>query len=224
MLQIIELIISKWLFGLVVLVLLTLLFHYLFVWRKNLSKRQWKKVDYWWVALAFMGVITAISKVDLRFVDHEIEDLTNRLPGQYQSIHTRLAPPNLANLCKESVKREFPPADYDSIVADYKKSCLWATTAFYILSAIDTNNYSTFPTSKLPPVTVNNKVILFTMNELRKDIVVYNVMVATLEKDKKLKKDSSEDLATYFAPLFLIAGLALRITKTSGELKYEPKA
>ncbi len=60
-------------------------FHLMFVWPKNLTKRYWKVIDYIWLGTAFLGVIGSVG-VGRQAVAQGLlvfcpkNNLTNKLP------------------------------------------------------------------------------------------------------------------------------------------------
>jgi hypothetical protein len=52
-----ENLISNFWYALSALILATIIFHTLLVYPKNLSKRQWKQIDYFWISLTALGLI-----------------------------------------------------------------------------------------------------------------------------------------------------------------------
>ena len=206
-------------YALLALLILTIILHFFLVYPKNLSKRQWKKVDYIWISLTAVGLIGATDSARLLFDNSQVSIDEHRIPAEYQYTLSFLLPEGSKIVCREHKRDEYSPPNYDSIVADDDRSCAWSKQVYNIVSSIDTSAYPPIDTTKIPQLTtvVNVWFKGLVLDNIRR----YNTLV--LEK-QQLESDMHSEgqlLVKLFTPLLLILGLAIRITKVSGELRHE---
>jgi hypothetical protein len=133
-----------------------------------------------------------------------------------------LTPEGSPTICHLRIKDQYSPIDFGSGAVDEKRSCEWAKRLYLIASAIDTSNYSPIDTAKIPELRTRDyawfrDVLMGSVRDYDRQIRAKKDLQAQLE-------DETPVIATFFAPLLLILGVAPRITKVSGELRHEIQA
>ena len=204
------------------LTVVTIILHFLLVWPRNLSKTQRKKIDYIWISLTALGLVGATNTVRVNYNKARISLYDNSIPFRYHYVLSFLGPDGSTTICGSYVKDKYSPPDFDSVVADQKRSCEWTKQVYNILSHVDTTNYHAIDTTKIPPLVTKEaawfREMIFTV------IREYNQQV---NEKAKLQAELDDEFATaiqFYTPFFLILGLAIRITKVSGELRHEIQA
>lgn len=201
------------------LLILTIVLHFLLVYPKNLTKKQWKKIDYVWISLTAIGLIGATNNTKSILVKGEIYVTEQTIPTRLEPINTLLSAGGSSIVCREYVRNEFSPDNFDDIVRDYDESCEWSKKIFQIISRVDTKNYQEIDISIIPPLeTTDNK---WFRDLIINSISEYNDLVKKKKEQEKELESTSIEGFSILAPLFLILGLAIRITKTTGEIRYE---
>jgi hypothetical protein len=132
---------------------------------------------------------------------------------------------NNAGICRTFIKTEYSPDNFQEVQKNFDKACEWKKkVSKIVLRSIDTINLKTIDTTKIPALPNNEPMVNeYKMNVIF-DIKNYNRWANELRLNyKKREKSVSEIVLIYFSPLLLIVGLAIRITKVTGELMYEKK-
>jgi hypothetical protein len=217
----IQKVISNTWYALAILILLTGVLHLLLVFPKNLSKKAWKKMDYLWLCLTMAGLISATNTVNSELSKGELEDALYRGKFNLKLIQEDLSPQRSTWVCTTLVRDEYSPHNFDEIASDFKKACAWRAMVFEQISRIDTSDMSKILVNKIPQLQVKEETILDYEKQILSRIDEYNKLVTQKENAKIKITSSSNQQLTFFAPLLLILGFALRLTKISGELRHE---
>jgi hypothetical protein len=206
-------------YALLALAVITIILHFLLVYPRNLSKTQWKKVDYLWIALTAFGLIGSTNSVRVMYNKNQISLYDHSIPFQYHYLRSFLTPDGSKAVCLEYVRDRLSPPDFDSIVADQTRSCEWSKKMYQLTLVVDTFNYAAIDTAKIP--TLRTKDNVWFRDMLISIIYEYNKQV----KEKAVLQDGltgeTATMVLFYTPLLLIIGLAIRITKVSGELRHE---
>lgn len=209
-------------YALLLLSTITLILHGLLVFPKNLSKKSWKKMDYLWLTLTATGLITATDSAGIRTSKNQIEANSHRLHFQLEYLLSTLSPDETSWVCRESIRSEYSPKNYDRIVSGYDNTCAWRSKVYSLVIRTDTINYKAISLSEVPPLDIvdckeceeyKNNIIYF--------IEKYNISVNENENNLNNINSRSTYNIIILSPLILILGLALRITKISGELRHD---
>ena len=206
-------------YALLALFITILVLHLALVYPRNLSKKQWKRIDYVWISFTAIGLIGATNNVKVALSKNQLLIASDRIPFQYKYVCSFLSPEGSKTVCREFVRGELSPSNFDSVVVDYDRTCQWSKNLYRILTSIDTTNYQQIDTTKIPLLETNDNkwfkgVILEGIRE-------YNKLVKE-QYDNQAEIDSGQQSELlFFTPLLLILGLAIRITKVTGELRYE---
>lgn len=212
-------IISNAWYALLALVVLTTALHFLLVYPNNLSKKQWKKVDYIWISLTGIGLIGATSNVELFLSKSRAEMASDQIPFQYKYLSSFLQPEGSPTVCRHFMREANSPNNFDSVVQDFDRACEWSKIVYQIVSEIDTNDYRQIDKTRIPHLdTESNKwykeVIIHNINK-------YNEIIKEKEGNQSRINSNSGINLMFLAPIFLILGISIRITKVSGEIRLE---
>ena len=119
-----EKVISNFDYAIICFLIATMAFHLLLVYPKNLSKRGWKQVDYLWISLTAIGLIGPTTTVKSRVTRNQMEAINVRVPVAYRSPKYFLSPAYHSYVCRDNVRTELSPDNFDEIVEDDRRSCL----------------------------------------------------------------------------------------------------
>ncbi len=212
-------IVSNIWYALIALVVLTLVLHVILVFPKNLSKKQWKKVDYIWISLTAIGLIGAVNNVGIIQKKNEIDAVSHRIPFQFKYLSHFLPPGGSPTVCREHTRTEYSPADFDSIVADYYRTCEWSRKMHLFISSVDTSQYELIDVSQIPVLETTENI--WYKEEVLGIINEYNLLVKEWKKNDLEYLQNTTETLTFYMPFFLILGLAIRLTKVTGEIRHE---
>jgi hypothetical protein len=212
-------IVSNIWFALLALLVLTSILHFLFVYPKNLSKKSWKKVDYVWISFTVIGLIGATNNVTKEFSKNKIAVASSRKSFQYNFMLSFLDSEDSHIVCRTFNRSEYSPENFDAIVADFDRCCKWSKDVREIVTSIDTVKNDLVDMTKIPNLqTVNN---IWYKNTVLENIEEYNKIVSEKIVNENVIYEANNGSLLFFTPLFLILGLAIRITKVTGELRNE---
>jgi hypothetical protein len=206
-------------YALLALLITTSILHLILVYPKNLSKKQWKRIDYLWISLTAIGLIGATSNVKIALSKGQLSFANDRIPFQYEYLCSLLSPGGSKTVCRDFVREEYSPSNFDSIVADYNDACEWSIKTYKLIALVDTSNYQLIDTTKIPVLeTKHNK---WFKNIILDNIRGYNKLIEERRDSQNEIVNNQKNDLLFFTPLLLIFGLAIRITKVSGELRHE---
>jgi hypothetical protein len=207
---------NSW-YAFLALATLTLILHGLLVYPRNLSKKAWKRMDYLWLSLTAIGLISATNTVGQRLSKNEVALASYRIPMVYKDLLSYLSPIKSNWVCRTFNEGKYSPDDYDRVVADYDRACQWRSKMYAVVSSIDTLHYQ--PILNVPDLQVVESESF--KNAVLRNVQLYNSLILQRDGNASNVDSYSNNELTFFTPLLLIIGLALRITKITGELRHE---
>jgi hypothetical protein len=208
----------------VVLFVLTTLFHILFVWQFPFTRHDWKRVDYIWLAFAGVGLVGATSE-------------TRRLQAGWTQESVRFQAGVKLALLREEVqsdtsyfcREQWKPAPGDSIIdpvrRDFPRTCTW----FRALGAALPDSLGVDLPEELgkgvpAPPPVQAVTAVQDIHDATTLLEGYKQDQHGYQQSAKDREDGPLEIAFKLAGGFLLVfALALRITKVTGELRSEPR-
>jgi hypothetical protein len=195
-------------------------FHLFLVVIVKLDNVSWKKVDYIWLGLTALSLLTASSEVR-RLV------ATNLTPSEmiyHDSAYERLR--YQANfmrsgaVCLEFGRSELSTPDFDESQAQFRKVCEYGRRLY---ASLPTKPPGELGELKLPVrPTVSDESLLNYYKWFDDTLSEYAQAEHQFRKLKAAtEKTDTEEMLVFFAPIFLAVGLALRVTKVTGEIQLE---
>lgn len=211
---------------LILFVFLLVALHWLLVrWLKP-NKVGWKRVDYIWLGIAALGLISMSTDVRNWLAVEEAKWAKERAEAKFSLLRYYAGgdkPPEY--ICIKFVRNEQSPDDFDEIQAEYDEFCEWNKR---LLADLPTRlpdddelpdlKYPDYKPEKNP----KNKVLIEYISNIKKYFEYYQTdrnEYITLKK-ASFKSDFEKTLF-YLSPILLCIALALRITKVTGEIKLE---
>src|SRR5712691_11505925 len=112
---------TLWVLGTFLLALAV--FHLLLVWWMPLDKIAWKKVDYFWLSLALLGVICGVWSARQEIASGVVSTARSRLEFAASQVEDRLAFGRGPAICRTFVRSEYspPPEEFDRIQREFNE-------------------------------------------------------------------------------------------------------
>jgi hypothetical protein len=204
------------------LIALVLIFHFLLVWPRNLSKKNWKYVDYIWLGIATFGLLGAAANIRIAVASNWVQLEKSRAIGILESIDFLARDAESSNFCRKFSKTEYSPKNLDEIQLQYDLACEWRKQLSSYLRLIDKQEIPAISFSDFPEVKFDMPELNKTVVWLKESLEDYSKQRISLEETKLAASYTQrEEGFAYFAPFLLCMALALRIAKVSGEIRHE---
>jgi len=200
-----------------------LAFHLMFVWPRNLTKRGWKVVDYFWLGVGLLGVIGSAGVGRQAIAENVLSTARGRVDFFASEVQSALRFGTSGAICRRFVRTEFSPpqAEFDRLQREFDAQCAWFTQALERLKASPFAKRERLSFDDLdgpPPVGADR----WTSAHARETVDRYNGIVAELERlSRDATRTDLELTLIIVGPFLLVVALALRIAKVTGELRHE---
>lgn len=208
-------------------VLLTIILHVVFVYWRPQSKRWWKCVDYVWLGFATLGIIGAVAEVRKSAATSQLgiyQDLASHALSDVHK-HAEFLSQSPGAVCRTFTRSEYSPpaAEFQRIQQEYNEVCNWARKTVSSLPREASTPPSILDTGSLPQRPAITEPALVDMTDyFYHQIDSYNTLVQTVRGlATSSKRDDIEWTLVVLGPFLLATALAIRLTKVTGELRYE---
>lgn len=195
-------------------------------WLK-LSKKAWKQVDYIWLFFATIGLVSASSEVRFFVSSSALNLLQERALTAYDSFHSSItdSASEPGYVCRKFVKTEYSPPEpeFSNVQKEFDMTCTWLQTITKKLptTPLEQEQIQLIYLPNTQPL-VKNTSLLDLISGVHEQLDYYNEIVKEIEELQSKNQQSDLDkILMYLSPWLLAFALALRITKVTGELKYE---
>jgi hypothetical protein len=188
----------------------------------RLNKIAWKRIDYIWLIIAALGLLSTATESRRLLAVNEIEVVKFRAASEYKFLQSEIR--SAKNwICSPFHRTEYSPPDYDEIVQEFSKACDYYDSLLVNLSSEPPTNFGRFDLPKnIQRPNVKNDSLRDSFIRLDSYIERYNQFSTEHANLIKLNdKTEFERGLTLLGPLLLAFALALRITKVTGEIKLE---
>jgi len=189
-------------------------------WLK-LGKIAWKRVDYIWLAVAALGLLSASSEARRLLATNLLENQKAFTATNYDFLRQQVQFGTGPAICRQFVRTQYSPDDLEEAQKEYDLAC-----EFYksLSASIPANVSEKFQPVEIPSnlkkPSVKDKILLEDFNRLDRLFGEYNQSRRDLEElIASQSRSNLEVAAAILGPLLLAFALALRITKVTGELK-----
>ena len=215
--EIVRLTTSFW--GLVgLLVLLTVVFHVLFIGVLRLDKAAWTTTNYAILLIGALGLIKLTSDSRTLIAKSLIAGAEEQTEFALHNLRAELAASDY--LCAKHMRTPLSPANFDEIEAHRALVCGWVLRAREMAPENDDPPFKplSFAESQFPDVT--DEPLVETEHLFRRLFDEYEDRRLNLEElQGKSKQGNAEIIYTaVVAPLLISISLALGITKVTGEI------
>lgn len=211
----------EWVAG--VFFLSLVLFHGVMVHWLKISKRGWSIVDYFWVSLTALGLIGTVGQVRQTIAVVVAQRFDRLAPIVYDPARFYLDWYKVGNgpACRTFVRSEWSPPkeQFDRIQKEYDSVCAWfkdTTAQIPVTVPIQPTDLS----SLLHEPVVTDVDLKRQLEEFRQALVKHNESAGIRANIANDAARSDLDWTWLLLSPFLIAvGVALRLTKVTGELR-----
>jgi hypothetical protein len=207
-----------WILG--IFAVATLIFHTLFIWGWKLSPVNWKRVDYFWLSMALIGLLSTVGTGRELVAKNLLEMERSRLTSLYEHMRYQARTALSQPLCFAA---EHPSTFEASEVArqqasEFGSQCAWFKKVSAVLDASDrpqklaADGFGPFPAGG---------------DQTAHAQFMETVGILNLEADRvdslaaEGRSKDFENFVRLFGPVLIAIALALRITKVTAEVKAE---
>lgn len=188
----------------------------------NLKRTTWKRMDYISLGLAAFGLIGAVSEVRQLIASNELVYSRQRVTFWFSQVRSAIDPPP-TYVCTSFVRGPSspPPEEFNRTQREYDEVCAWFKQLGSVITRTTQEMSSEIVWSTLPqPPNISDTVLKSDIAELRKSFDQYNSEFKVREElELKAKRSELEVTVLALTPLFLMAALALSITKVTADMK-----
>lgn len=210
-----------WILGFFFLCLLIFHVALIKIWR--LDKIDWKKVDYIWLGVAALGLLSATGEVR-RLVatgmSFREEAYMHAAYGRVldQAAFMSTAP---GAICRIFVRSEFSPENLDKVQEEFDRICNYGKALAKALPPEPSEDQLRLPSRPR----VKDAMLLEVLGRLDYALEDYTEAKRRLKLVEAAKDQTGAELSLVaLSPLLLSIALAIRITKVTGEILLEKKA
>jgi hypothetical protein len=191
-------------------------------WLK-LGKAAWKRVDYIWLAVAALGLLSTSSEARRLLATNLLENQKVFTAASYSHFRYLAEFGTGPVICRQFTQTQYSPENLDEMQREYDLACEYYKS---LVAALPTTVPEKFDRVEMPS---NLKRLSFTDKILvedfrRLDRAFGDYAQAQKELEELVASQSRSNLemsAAILGPLLLAFALALRITKVTGEIKLE---
>lgn len=206
-----------------------LIFHLVLVRWIPLGSIGWKRVDYFWLLMVVISVVSYASQARAILAGYIIDTSNSRVEASYSLFREYISMyDNSPAICREFVRSEYSPPEekLKQIQHEYDQTCNWFHQLAQGISTTPTTPTNPISWSSLPiPPDITEKPLVQNIATVRSSLDEFNKQVQMHEHlTLQARRSPSEEMLMIFAPLLLSVALALRITKVTGEIKLERKS
>lgn len=200
-----------------------IIFHLMLVWPRNLTKRGWKVIDYFWLTAAFFGVIGSVGASRQAVAQGLLTTAHALVESSAAEVESALRFGKSGAVCRRFVRSEFspPPAEFNRIQREFDSQCAWFTQAFEKLNTSPISRRQPLSLEDLggPPPKGGDD---WASTHFQETVQRYDAGIAQLERLlEDTRRTDLEMTLTVAGPSLLVIALALRIAKVSGEIRHE---
>ena len=198
------------------------IFHLLLVWPRNLSKRRWKYVDYVWLLVASLTIVSFSSDIRRQVTENKLELATQRVKSMHAIFSKLYANQPPSYVCMKFVRGEFSPDNFDDLQEEFDRFCDWFRLFGPRFSTATLPDYRSFPTDLLETPNTTNEFLVEVIGELKQQLSYYNDAVDTrMRVSRETAETEFEESIRLLWPWLFFLAVALRMTKVTGEVLHE---
>lgn len=187
---------------------------------RPLTSIGWKKVDYFWLSMAFVGILAAIAnnrtEISRSLLSSSEARANDRLEWVYRATQDG------ANLtCLKLNRSQGSPPNFDEIQQRLDRQCEWFGRLSAALGPIAEREIRSLDATVLAGA-VPFDGDRFLVSSLMDGIAGFNsAVVEVAELRESVALSPLESLLQLLGPILLSTALALRVTKVTGEIQLE---
>ena len=195
-------------------------FHIALVQVWKLQAVSWKRVDYVWLGITALGLLGAVSEVRRMVADNQIATQRSILVSAYDDLRREIHFMTSAAVCRQFVRSEHSPQDFDAIQREYDSVCQFAKQLQSRVPSDPPADLQGLALTERPRVT--DDVLRNILDGLDRESESYIRARRAFNQTLAATQRNSLDVTLVFLwPLLLAVALALRITKVTGEIRLQ---
>lgn len=193
----------------------------------TLSKVAWKRMDYVWLSLGVLGLLSAAAEVRMASASAQLDMHENRALAAFDSVKALVAvyASSPGAICRTFVRSEYspPPDEFRKTQAEYDAACAWVKELSEALS-----KHAAAPPQSIVPASLPSRpnVSDGALNDMFAGL---DHQFRYLDRDmaslgalrENSKRTFTEEQFVDLGPFLLAIALAIRITKVTGEIRLE---
>ena len=200
-----------------------LVFHISLVWIGKLTSIGWKKVDYFWVSLALLGVIATVGQTRSLVARNLVSNAEVRLAATLSWVKSSGEFGTSPAVCREFVRSQFSPPEpeFREMQRQFTAQCEWFRALVPKLHALETEKTLKIDLATLlgarPPggepyaySHLDDSVRDFNQSRDELDLLRAEAEISGIE-----------ELILVLGPFLVAVAIALRLTKVTGEIGLE---
>lgn len=209
-------IITKPFYAIAAVLILWLIFHTLFIYVIKLKPKSWIRLEYIWIIIGFMGVISFVMENNRNSKKSDLDFKERWIKRELRSLKTFTQNPSI---CFKYNKSDWmSQEEFDARQAESDKICQWSKD---IYTSIQNRKDTIFsPIENYPKIELQIFKTDYTFERITKDINSLNQNIIERRNLKEIIESNNWRNFTYsFGVLFLIVAFAIRLTLVSKKLK-----
>ena len=198
------------------------IFHILLVWPRNLSKKGWKYVDYVWLVVALLTIVSFSSDFRRQVTENKLELAMLRVKSMHALFSDLYANQPPSYVCMKFVRGEFSPDNFDDVQEEFDRICDWFRLFGPRFSTTTLPDYHPFPIELLEAPNSTSEFLVEVIGELKQQLSYYNDAVdARMRASRETAETEFEESIRLLWPWLFYLAVALRMTKVTGEVLHE---
>ena len=210
----------KWLF--VTFGVFSTLFHFGFLRIKN--SIFWKRIDYFWLVMAFVGLVGIVQKNRELMSNRFIETSQTQVFNSYKWLLSSAEFGQSGAICRAFIRTEFSPPkeQIEKTQREFDTQCLWFKDVLSKLKSGKDTEYSNRIVNPSEMMDCPKAGDEWACKSFYERLTDYNNAVLTRDQLQAGSKLSNFEITLQiFAPFLIAIALALRVTKVTWEVKQE---
>jgi len=210
----------KWAIGTLIVGLVS--FDWLFVRRWPLEDLAWKKVDYVWLSLALLGVIGGVGSARQAAALDRLEGATRIVGREAAGVEAAVKFGVSGAVCRAFERSEYSPpeAEFQVLQRRFDELCAWFGDATKRTAMVLTQGTWPLTIEQLGgrPAPIDPVDVWF-IQQLQDQVSRFNsAKLVAQDLEIATQSDQVQIALQRLGPFLLALGLALRVTKVTGEV------
>ncbi len=176
-------------------------------------------IDYIWLSIAAIGLMTLVSDVRVSIAKNWVKIEESSAKGRLELLQSRFGSPENTYLCMEITSLGDPGEDFYDYKREYDLRCEWLKGVYGVLTVLEVDSLPKMGIEDFPIPTFSDPELIGSVHDLNRMLEEYELYrSSSISTRDKLSKNGVEETFFYFSPFLLAFALALRISKVTSEL------
>lgn len=180
----------------------------------------WARLEFIWIGIGFLGVLTLIDENRLMFQKSELDQVETWIEGDFRSI-TRFSDLS-AHCIKYQNTGIFEQEEFDKRQLRQDMICQWTKNVKTYLDSLATQDYPRI--DELPLIKIDSAETEWTYTQILDDVEQVNIKIERRDNlNQSIKVNNWGDFKQTFGLILLILAFALRFTIVTNKVRTEKK-